>query len=212
MLIVFDMDGVFIEERSSWKVIHKKYGIKNDDIVAAYRRGEIDDEEFLNKDIERWRNKGIKRRDIEEIFNSIELTHGCKECLDYFKENGEIAIISGGIDVLAKRIARFGIKHVFANGIIYKNELPWKAILNVPLMAKGKILQQLMDDLGVKKEEVVVVGDTKYDVDMFKKAGIKIAFNPTDELKDFADFIIEKRDLKELIKIFEKDLGTCRQS
>lgn len=203
MLTVFDMDGVFIEERSSWKLIHKKYGIKNDDIVEAYKRGEIDDEEFLNRDIERWRERGIKREDIEKIFNSVELTPGCKECIEYFNEIGEVAIISGGIDILAKRIANFGIKHVFANGIIYKENLPWRAILNVPLMKKGKILEDLIEKLGIEKEKVIVIGDTKYDIDMFKRAGIKIAFNPRDEIKNFADFVIEKRDLKELIKIFE---------
>jgi HAD superfamily PSPase-like hydrolase len=204
MLAVFDMDGVFIEERSSWKVIHKKYGIKNDDIVEAYKRGEIGDEEFLNRDIERWRERGIKKEDIEKIFNSIELTPGCRECVEYFNKFGEVAIISGGIDILAKRIANFGVKYVFVNGIIYKNELPWKAILNVPLMEKGKILEKLIEKLGLEKEDVIVVGDTKYDVDMFKRAGLKIAFNPTDEIKNFADFVIEKRDLNELIKIFEK--------
>ncbi|MBC7128253.1 MAG: HAD family phosphatase [Thermoplasmatales archaeon] len=204
MLAVFDMDGVFIEERSSWKVIHKKYGIKNDDIVEAYKRREIGDEEFLNRDIERWRERGIRRKDIEEVFNSIELTPGCRECIEYFNKVGKVAIISGGIDILAKRIANFGVEYVFVNGIIYKNELPWKAILNVPLMEKGKILEKLIEKLGLEKEDVIVVGDTKYDVDMFKRAGLKIAFNPTDEIKNFADFVIEKRDLNELIKIFEK--------
>ncbi|MBC7081176.1 MAG: HAD-IB family phosphatase [Thermoplasmatales archaeon] len=204
MLIVFDMDGVFIEERSSWKVIHKKYGIKNDDIVEAYKKGEIDDEEFLNRDIERWREKGIRKENIEKIFNSIDLTSGCRECIEYLNEIGEIAIISGGIDTLAKRIANFGIKYVFANGIIYRENLPWKAILNVPLMEKGKVLEKLIEKLGVEKENVIVIGDTKYDIDMFRRAGVKIAFNPTDEIKNFANFVVEKRDLNELIKIFEK--------
>ncbi len=208
MLTVFDMDGIFIEERSSWKVIHKRYGIKNDDIVEAYKRGEIDDEEFLDRDIERWRKKGIKREDIEKIFNSIELTPGWEKCIEYFNGIGEIAIISGGIDFLAKRIANFGIKHVFANGIIYRENLPWKAILNVPLMEKGKVLEKLIKKLRVEKENVIVVGDTKYDIDMFERAGIKIAFNPTDEIKKFANFVIEKRDLNELIKIFEKHIKT----
>ncbi|MEM2935371.1 MAG: HAD family phosphatase [Candidatus Thermoplasmatota archaeon] len=204
MLAVFDMDGVFIEERSSWKVIHKRYGIKNDDIVEAYKKGEINDEEFLNRDIERWRARGIKKENIEKIFNSIELTTGCRECIEYFSKIGEVAIISGGIDILAKRIANFGVKYVFANGIIYKENLPWKAILNVPLKEKGKILENLIEKIGIEKEKVVVIGDTKYDIDMFKRAGLKIAFNPTDEIRNFADFIIEKRDLNELIKIFEK--------
>ncbi len=204
MLIIFDMDGVFIEERSSWKLIHKKFGIDNSDLVEKYLNNEIDDEEFLNEDIKRWRENGIKRKDIIETLQKVPLTKGAEKCIKFFGKMGETAIISGGIDILARRIARYGIHHVFANGVEFRHELPWRGILRVPIKRKDIILNNLMKKLGVKAGDVVVIGDTKYDLCMFRKAGIKIAFNAKDDLAKHADFVVEKPDLNELIKIFEE--------
>jgi len=203
MLTVFDMDGIFIEERSSWKVIHKKFGIDNSDLVDLYLEGKISDEEFLNEDIKRWRENGIKKQDIVKVLEEIPLTPGTEECIKYCSRKGKTAIISGGIDLLAKRIAKFGIDYVFANGIEFRDDIPWKGILRVPIKRKDIVLKNLMEKIGVEKKEVIVIGDTKYDICMFKMAGLRIGFNARDELANQVDFIVEKRDLKELIKIFE---------
>ncbi|OYT58658.1 hypothetical protein B6U81_07530 [Thermoplasmatales archaeon ex4484_30] len=203
MLIVFDMDGVFIEEKSSWKLIHKTYGIDNSDIVMEYKMGKIDDEEFLNKDIARWREKGVKKQDIEQIFKNVPLTKGTEECIKFLKEEGQIAIISGGIDILARRIAGFGIDYTFANGIMFKKNVPWKGIIRVPIKEKEKILKNLMKELELKKGEVVVIGDTKYDIGMFKMAGRSIAFNPSPGVEKYADIVIKERNLEELIHIWK---------
>ena len=53
-LIVFDMDGVLVEERSSWRRIHNHLGTDNEDSFFAYMRGDINDLEFMAKDIKRW--------------------------------------------------------------------------------------------------------------------------------------------------------------
>ncbi len=203
MLTVFDMDGVFIEARSSWKLVHTVFGIDNSDIVEEYKNGKINDEEFLNKDIARWREKGVKKHDIEEIFANIPLTKGTEKCIKFFKEKGKVAIISGGVDILAKRIADFGVDYVFANGILFKEDIPWKGILRVPLREKDKILKKLMNELNLEKEEVVVIGDTKYDIGMFRIAGRSIAFNPSSEIEEHADIVVRERNLEELIQIWK---------
>lgn len=204
MLIVFDMDGVFIEERSSWKLIHKKFGIDNSDLVKKYLDDEINDEEFLNEDIKRWRKNGVRKKDIIQILQNVPLIKGAESCVKYFSKMGKTAIISGGIDILARRIARYGIDYVFANGIEFRGEMPWKGILRVPIKRKDVVLKKLMKKLDIKARDVIVVGDTKYDLCMFRNAGIKIAFNARDDLSRHADFVVEKPDLNELIKIFEE--------
>ncbi|HHF56347.1 MAG TPA: HAD family hydrolase [Thermoplasmatales archaeon] len=204
MLTVFDMDGVFIEERSSWKLIHKKFGIDNSDLVKKYLDNEIDDEEFINEDIKRWREKGVRKKDIIRILQHVPLTKGAENCVKFFSKIGKTAIISGGIDILARRIAEYGIDYVFANGIEFRGEMPWKGILRVPIKRKDVILKNLMKKLDVKAKDVIVVGDTKYDLGMFQNAGIKIAFNARDDLSKHADFVIKEPDLNELIKIFEE--------
>lgn len=203
MLTVFDMDGVLIEERSSWRIINHKFNIDNSELVKKYRKGEINDRQFIDGDIKKWRENGIKRRDIMKVLKEVILTPGIKECMKFFGKKGDVAIISGGIDILAKRIARFGVKYVFANGIEFRKEIPWKGIYRVPIKKKEEVLKDLMQILDLKREDVVVVGDTKYDGEMMRMAGAGIAFNPDGEIERYADYVVKKRDLRELIKIFE---------
>jgi len=204
------MDGIFIEERSSWRIIHKKFGIDNRDIIEKYRMGKIDDKGFLDEDIKRWRESGIKKKSIVKTLYETPLMKGTMECIKFFRKIGKTAIISGGIDILAKRIAKFGIDYVFANGIKFKNDVPWKGILRVPIKNKDIILKKLIDKLSLKKDDIVVIGDTKYDICMFKLANICIAFNPSDEIEEHADYVIKKKDLRELIRISFKKHDTTR--
>ena len=54
--------------------------------------------------------------------------------------------------------------------------------------SKGKALQHLADSLGVKREEVVAVGDSPNDVDMIQWAGLGVAMgNAPDAVKSSAD-------------------------
>ena len=70
----------------------------------------------------------------------------------------------------------------------------------VELVKRG---ENLMKKIGVDKEEVIVIGDTKYDICMFEKAGTCIAFNAKGELIKHADIVIMEQDLNRLIKIFK---------
>ena len=55
---------------------------------------------------------------------------------------------------------------------------------------KGKALSFLAESFGIKKEEIMVIGDNYNDMELFKAAGLKIAMgNAVDALKEQADFI-----------------------
>ena len=106
MLTVFDMDGIFTKEKSSWRIIHNEFGIDNSDLVKLYIDGKITDEHFFNEDIRRWRDQGVKKSDIIRTLEKTPLTYGTQKCIEFFKTIGKTAIISCGIDILAKRIAK----------------------------------------------------------------------------------------------------------
>src|SRR5664280_845297 len=57
----------------------------------------------------------------------------------------------------------------------------------------------------VKAEESAAVGDGANDVSMLKEAGLGIAFNAKPVLKEKADVVVEKRDLRELLEIFPEE-------
>jgi len=197
------MDGVLIEERSSWRVIHNTFGIDNSDILEELHDGIISEEEFLNKEIERMRQHGLTKREIKKALNNVRYMKGLKNCIDFVKDRGEAAIISGGMKCVANKIARHGIKHVYANEIVFRNEIPWKGKLNVPFYNKKKVLKEFLDRH--EAEMVIVVGDSKYDVGMFELADISIAFNPCDEIvgKE-ASIVVKSKNLNDLIHILKK--------
>ncbi|MCD6222782.1 MAG: HAD-IB family phosphatase [Thermoplasmata archaeon] len=201
-LIVFDMDGVLIEERSSWRVIHNEFKIDNSDILKELHEGKLSQEEFLNKEIEKMREHGLTKKQIMEALERVSYMKGLDRCLNFIK-NWNSAIISGGIKCVADKIARKGIKYVYANEIIFKDEIPWKGKLNVPFFNKKDVLEKFLDN--VDASFVIVVGDSKYDVSMFDLSDVAIAFNPGDEvIEQKADFVVKSKDMNDLIKILKR--------
>ena len=201
-LIVFDMDGVLIEERSSWRIIHKEFKIDNSDILKELHEGRLSEKDFLNKEIEKMRIHGLKRKHIMDVLKKVRYMHGLENCLN-FVEKWHSAIISGGIKCIADRIAKYGINHVYANEIIFKDDVPWKGRLNVPFYNKKKVLKEFLEKMDA--DYVIVIGDSKYDVGMFELSDVAIAFNPNDEIViEKADYVVNSKDMNDLIKILKK--------
>ena len=103
-LAVFDMDGVLVDVESSWVWVHNHFKVNNDDSLKKYLKGEIDDLEFIRRDIDLWRdkNKDLTRSDIVSILSEVPLVKGFHRCLSNLKKKQlKKAIISGGLKPLA---------------------------------------------------------------------------------------------------------------
>ncbi|MGA1819466.1 MAG: HAD-IB family phosphatase [Thermoplasmatota archaeon] len=211
-LVVFDMDGVLIHERSSWRLVHEKLGTSNEDSFAAYMKGEIDDLEFMRRDIDLWMRKRVTRSsEIEIILEKATLMDGFMGCMDQLRDWGAtLAIVSGGLDILAHRLGKKGgFSHVSANGLATDPDgnLTGEGILRVPLMDKGSVLRSIIsenDGLG----PVVVVGDSIVDISMFELSDLSIAFRPEVlKVSEAADNVISTPDLGLLPGLIGKFLG-----
>ena len=206
-LIVFDLDGVLADTISSWVYLHDHFGVNNDPAYYAYMRNEIDDHEFMQRDIGLWLNLKPKVHvsELIQVLNSVPLMPGFYQTMRVLKQrNIKAAIISAGLEQLANRIAKVGgIEHVMANGLeTDKNGwLTGNGILRVELRNKGKVVKDLLQKLNLASEEVVAVGNGEIDITMFYESGLGIAFNPADDkIRKSADIIIEKKDLTEVLK------------
>lgn len=189
-LAVFDMDGVLIDTRSSWVLVHDHFGTQNEDSLAAFLNGEIDDMEFIRRDVERWsRASGRVRYDeVIDVLDSVVPFPGAVETLRALGEHGvKTAIVSGGLRRLATRIGSLcGADLVFANDVEVDDEgyLTGGGIVNVPLREKGSLVTRIQREVGISPAETVAVGDSSVDVSMFRRAGLSIAFNPRDEVTE----------------------------
>lgn len=205
--IIFDLDGVLVDTISSWVYIHEHFGVNNDPAYFTYMRSEIDDFEFMRRDIRLWLDikKEFHISEIQKILDTIPLMPNFNKTMDVLNSLGiDSAIVSAGLDLLGNRVAELGgIKHVLANGLeTDKNGfLTGEGILRVKLRDKGEVVKNLISSLDLKKSSVVSIGNGKIDVPMFKESGLGIAFNPNDQvIIQNADIIIEKKDLAQILK------------
>jgi phosphoserine phosphatase len=169
-------------------------------------RGEIDDHEFMRRDIKLWLDieKKMNINKVIELLDSVPLMPGFDETMKTLSQNGiEMAIVSAGLEQLANRIAKLGgIKHVMANGLETDSEgyLTGEGILRVKLCDKGSVVNKLISELGLEQDNVMAVGNGEIDIPMFKAARIGIAFNPHDEkISESADVVIFEKDLTKIL-------------
>lgn len=201
-LVAFDMDGVLIDYPSSWTWVHDHFGVTNRESVDAFLRDEIDDMEFMRRDISLWMQKkpGLCSVDMASILESLPLMYGLERTLSELKRNGiRCVIISGGLDMIAGRIAsQFGFDDYRANGFEcdVDGALTGNGTLQVWLKSKRDALSAFQKEFGIAPERTVSIGDSFIDISMFELSGLKIAFNPIDGyVTEKADHVIRERDI-----------------
>jgi phosphoserine phosphatase len=210
-LVAFDMDGVLADSISSWVHVHRHFNVSNDSSLERYLKGEIDDLEFIRSDIRLWTNKepGITAGRVGELLSDVPLMPGAKQLIEGLKESGfKTAIVSAGIDILSKRIAKeLGMDLEMANGLALDGDgrLSGEGILRVRLMDKGDAVAKAGRLMGAAKKDIISIGNSRYDVSMFEQSGFGIAFCPSDdEVRKKADAVVERRDLTEVLKVIDR--------
>jgi len=193
-LVVFDLDGVLVDTKSSWQTIHEAFGVDNEENFQRYLRDEISFKEFMRSDIRLWKNININK--IKSILDQVPLIKGAKETINALKKAGyKTAIISSGISLLADRVKNeLGIDQSFANELLVNKNgyLTGEGKENVELLKKVRTLQRLAAIEGIATQQCAVVGDSVFDIQLFKKAGFSIAFNTKDHrVKEAANLAIE---------------------
>jgi len=185
-LVCFDMDGVLTKLRSSWCWVHECFGVNNEPAYQAYCNGEIDESEFMRRDIALWtaKNPDVTIGEITRLFQDMPLIGGIQETVACLKANGiRSVIVSGGIDKAALLIKNeFGFDDFQADEICTNPDgtLTGEGRLVVDLRDKGVNVRGFIEKYGTTKERTVSIGNSFTDIPMFKNSGMSIAFNPTD--------------------------------
>ena len=142
---------------------------------------------------------------IQSILSEVPLMPGAHDTIRALRDRGiKTAIVSAGIDLLAERIAdELGVDIDMANGLVTDNRgrLSGEGILRVRLMDKGDAVTDVAKRLDIPREEVVSIGNSRYDVTMFERSGMGIAFMPSDEhVRESADAVVDEKDLRGILK------------
>ncbi|WP_226659927.1 Cof-type HAD-IIB family hydrolase [Pseudalkalibacillus hwajinpoensis] len=74
-------------------------------------------------------------------------------------------------------------------------------------ITKGTSIEKLIHELGIKREEVIAVGDSYNDQEMIEYAGLGVAMgNAPDDIKKISDYIADTNENDGVAKVVEKFL------
>jgi phosphoserine phosphatase len=204
--VAFDMDGTLVDVVSSWAEVHRHFGESNAEALQLFVDDRIDDREFIRRDIALWwkHDPDLTLSEVDRILGEVPLMPGARELFAELHRHGVVtAIVSGGIDLLAHRIAReLKIPHVYANGFVVddRGRLTGEGVIRVPIKHKGEVLRALQGRLGMSREASASVGNSDIDVAMFRECRVGIAFLPADDhVRAEATRVITAHDLSECI-------------
>jgi phosphoserine phosphatase len=209
-MVVFDLDGTLIEGKSSWRRVHEFFGTerKGDDGLAKYERGEMDYAEFMKHDVSAW-PAGISRSVLEKILSGFTFSKGARECTCGLRRRGlKMGVVSSGLDMLANMVCQdLGIECCVANGLVFdrQDRLTGDVLPRVDLLKKDEALIGMASEQGLELDEVLGVGDTKFDIALLRACGYRAAFRPRSsdrsKLEDIAHYFVD--DLRELLPIVD---------
>jgi Cof subfamily protein (haloacid dehalogenase superfamily) len=140
--------------------------------------------------------KTLKEEDrikVEVVKDSKEIV--AKEVIYKF------GIQSDNIDAL-----NFAIKELKSN-LDIEAKRSWMNIVDVTNkgVSKGNAVKNLAQSLGIKREEVIAIGDNENDISMLEYAGLGIAMaNAKDSIKKIADYTTDTNDNDGVAKAIKK--------
>ncbi len=212
--IVLDIDGTITPHISSWRYIHENLKIwqsRASGYQQMFEAGEISYKKFCELDAAEWR--GLKEKDIEQLFCGIDYAPNVKSSLGTLKTLGfKLCAVSTGLQYIPERINREIIFDcMIYNRLTAKNGvLTGEVEINLSDKQKGLALARVLEKTRLCAREVIGVGDSEGDIALAENCGYFIAFNSTSPLLSAkADYICKTKDFKEVLDAI---LNACRES
>ena len=203
-LVIFDLDGTLTKERSIWEYIHKRlgkwYGFA-EEYQNQFLAGKISYEEFCEQDAQVW--KGMRAEELTEIVKTVPFYPGADELIHHFKNKGlKLAMVSSGLSVLSEWVhQRYGFDYSVSNDLLQEDGiLTGKVKIQVYYDKKAEWVRRIQKKFGEKSEEVIAIGDSVGDIDMFQMVGFSIAFNSScSDLDRIANVCVQSQNLADII-------------
>lgn len=202
-LLLADMDSTMItveciDELADFVGLKDKVS----EITEAAMRGELNFESALTERVALL--EGLTEEKLAECYSDrIELMPGGRALIQTTKANGAYtALVSGGFTYFTSRVAEtigFDMNH--ANVLEVKNgALTGKVILPIcGANTKLETLERLAEERGLKKEDILAVGDGANDIPMIEAAGLGVAYHAKPKTQEAAAAAVRYGDLTSLL-------------
>ncbi len=201
LLFVFDVDSTLIED----EVIELLADVagKREQVAAVTERAMAGDLDFAESLIERVKAlAGLPESVFADVFKRLRVTEGAKQLIAAIHDaGGRVGAVSGGFNqVLAPLAELLSLDFARANELeVIDGLLTGKVLGNiVDRTEKKNALIEWARLAGFEISQTVAVGDGANDLEMMQAAGLSVAFNAKAIVRDQANIVIAKQDLKEL--------------
>lgn len=206
-LICFDVDGTLVDG-ISWLLLTEGLGCstqKHLDIFNRCKNGEIsfsEGERMLTKMYQESNKANFKF--IKDLFSKVEPKPEAKEIISYLKKKGhKVYLFSGAIDMYVQGVAnKLKVDGFYAISSLEFDESGNLLKINYR-NNQGEIkveqLKKLIKKLRINIKEVIFIGDSDNDIEVFKETKHGISIEPSsEELKKVAwkniDSLIQIKD------------------
>jgi phosphoserine phosphatase len=189
-LVVMDVDSTLVQgEVIEMVAAHAGCEAEVARVTEAAMRGEIDFERSLRDRVALL--AGVDATALDQVYDALTLAPGARTMVRVLRRLGyRFAIVSGGFSQITDRLAAdLGIHFARANELeIVDGHLTGRIVGEVVDRAgKADALRHFAAEVGVPVGSVIAIGDGANDLDMLNAAGLGIAFNAKDVVRDAAD-------------------------
>ncbi|MEM1659699.1 MAG: phosphoserine phosphatase SerB [Candidatus Bathyarchaeia archaeon] len=203
-LVVLDFDSVLV--KGEYLPILAKMVGKSEEVEKITRdgiEGKLSWKEGLQKRIELL--KGIEYEKFIEAAKLLELRDEAKRFIEALRRLGDvkIGVVSGCFDVVVNPIKEeLGLDFAVANRLQF-NDGKLVGVEVIVDSNKDEHMERIAKQYGIPLENVIAIGDGANDINMIRKAGLGIGFNPTQALEKHAKVNVYAEKLEEILPVIE---------
>lgn len=214
-LIIFDFDGTLSvpdEIDNSWARIWIEINLLDEDIrlYNLYKDKQITYKQWVDEIIKIYRENKVNSKTFSKAAKKIHLLNNCKKVFKFLYQNDiKICILSGGVkNIIEEKVKKFRqfITEIEAETLTLDND----GVVNGIILAKSNVedksnfvLNQIKK-YNLKKEEVIFVGNSYNDEEVYKSGVTTICLNPvkTDytNKKIWTHYLLNVKDLRDILK------------
>jgi phosphoserine phosphatase len=209
-LVVMDVDSTLIQDEVI-DLLAARAGCAGQvsEITAAAMRGELDFGAALRERVALL--AGLDERVLGEVRAELRLAPGATTLIRTLRRLGyRCGIVSGGfLQVIEPLAADLGIDYVAANTLEIRDGVLTGRVSGpvIDRAAKAAALHRFAGQAGVPVSQAVAVGDGANDLDMIAAAGLGVAFNAKQVVRDAADAAVSVPYLDSILYL----LGISRE-
>jgi len=204
-LVVMDMDSTLIAIECIDEIADMQ-GLKPEvaAITEAAMRGEIEFAESLRRRVALL--KGLDEHALQRVYDErLQLNPGAGIMLAKLKEHGiRTLLVSGGFIFFTERIkAKLQLDFAHANTLEIIDGKLTGQVLGKILDAQGKAdwLVKIREELELRPEQVIAMGDGANDLKMMARAGVSIAYHAKPVVREQASYALNFVGLDGLVNL-----------